>query len=484
MTHIGQLAQTALESIRAHHMLQDGEAVLVGLSGGPDSVALLMALNDLSQSGELPLTIRTAHLHHGLRGDEADEDAAFCRRLTDRLGIPHREVKLDLYEQQKSAESLEDAGRRVRYRFLARSARDVDACKVATGHHADDQAETVLMRLVRGCGIRGLRAIAPRRPMSCDPELVLIRPLLECGRNDVLNYLDQLDQPYRTDSSNTNTDYQRNYIRHEVIPDLEPEEGSDTTTGLCRIAGLSREIVAALEKKVDRFWDDIRLDDHTPLLSLDAGKLKALSDELRKAVIRRATAELPGVREPGDLSREHYEKAAALPEKSVGDAVSLPGDIIVRREHGILHFTKDSSAPATWETALSLPGHTSLPSGRAISAEIMEVTGRNVDELIREGEDHNVYLSHDAVSPPFIIRNRRPGDVFYPLGSPGHRKLKDFMIDRRIPRHLRDRIPIVVDSSGRILWVAGYEICHHARLRPDSQMAVVLHRAELDNRSG
>ncbi|MFW6279882.1 MAG: tRNA lysidine(34) synthetase TilS, partial [Planctomycetota bacterium] len=131
-----------------------------------------------------------------------------------------------------------------------------------------------------------------------------------------------------------------------------------------------------------------------------------------------------------------------------------------------------------------LPGHTSLPSGRAISAEIMEVTGRNVDELIREGEDHNVYLSHDAVSPPFIIRNRRPGDVFYPLGSPGHRKLKDFMIDRRIPRHLRDRIPIVVDSSGRILWVAGYEICHHARLRPDSQMAVVLHRAELDNRSG
>ena len=476
MPPLSPLARRVQDFCRRNGLLAPGDGVLVGLSGGADSVALLLLLEELSRSDALPLHLAAAHLNHGLRGEQAEADADFCRDLARSRGIDFAEETVDVRRERRPGESIEGGARRLRYAFLADAAAERGLQTVAVGHHGDDQAETVLMRLSRGCGLNGLEAIPPRRPSAHRPSLSIVRPLLSLRKRELQEYLEKRGQCYRTDASNRDPAFRRNRIRHLLLPHLARTCGEDLTTRLCDVARTAGAVNADLRGILRTKWPALCAARDETGVMLDVERLEALPEELRKWAVRQGLAEVsPAKGAVPDLSREHLEDAAALVERPVGTELSLPGNFAARREHGgiYLHCT---DAEAALECAeLPIPAVVDLPAARArIGTEFRCMPEGGVFDLLEKVTGNNVYISPAALDLPLSVRPRRPGDRFHPLGAPGSKKLKDFLIDRKIPHHRRDLIPLVVDASGHMAWVAGHEISDAFKLVGEERAALHL----------
>jgi tRNA(Ile)-lysidine synthase len=430
----------------------------VALSGGADSVALAWIVAELADAGRCR-SAGLIHVHHGLRGADADADEAFCRRLAAELGCPIDVVRVDVRARVgRTRESLEAAARALRYDAFAAAARRLGASLVATAHTADDQAETVLLRLLRGAGARGLGGIRQRRGPY-------VRPLLGVRRADLVCYLERRGATFRDDASNRDVSIPRNRLRHELMPVVE-RLAPGAVAALARTAALAGDDEAYLERRALRAM---------ARASRDGGLDAAAVRQLPRALARRVIREAAGRAAPrGPLSAAHVEAVRALAASRRPSArVDLPG-LTATREGGSIVFRapRDPVAARPFRHTLSVPGQIVIDeTGVAVSASVRSAVA---PAELTAGGASLAMVQAGSFEPPLVVRSRLPGDRIRPLGAPGQRKVQDLLVDRKVPRADRDRVPIVVDAVGQVVWVAGVAIADACRVTAPEGGVVIL----------
>jgi tRNA(Ile)-lysidine synthase len=455
------LATDARRAIERYALCAHGCRVVVALSGGADSVALLLILRELEAHGDVTVA-GAAHLNHQLRGADADEDERFCAALCARLGVPFVAERIDVASLARAERrSVEDAARRARYGFFERAADACGAGAIAVAHTKDDQAETFLLRLLRGAGTRGLAAIHPRAGR-------VVRPLLDVDRAALRGYLAARDQPFREDASNADVSIPRNRVRHELLPLLESRFSPAVADVLAREAALARYDEEFLHAEAIKLGQRIVLTDVA--VSIDAAGLAAAPRALSSRV---ALAALQHFADGKPVTFEHVERLLALAAAKSG-AVSLPGQAAVAAgDRIVLRRAGERRKANSFAFLLSIPGEVQLSDqGLAVGAEHLpnpEARPRKWDARASE-----VGVAAAAVELPLAIRNRRAGDRLRPLGAPGARKLQDFFVDRKVARELRDSIPLVVDGRDRIVWVVGHTVAQDFRVTDPAHGVILL----------
>jgi len=413
-------------------MVSPGEHVLVALSGGADSVATLAALVRLAP--RLGVRLSAAHVHHGLRGREADEDAAFAERLAAELDVPFRLIRLS--RALARGGNVEERARELRYRALREIAAEIGAGKIATGHTRDDQAETVLLRLVRGCGPRGLAGIRP--VVRADGEATIIRPLLQCDRAQIESFLADLGLAHREDSSNRSPRFQRNRIRYEVLPLLR-ELNPAVDRALADLAAVSRD--------QEEWRQGLGSDGDLLAVSLLAAQAPGRRGEAVRQWLESRRGDLRG------LTRRHMIAVVGLAGAGRPNRrVELPRGLVVR-EYDHLRYV---AAGTTTEESLRDGGR--LRPGQAVELGDWRLEAGAIEQreasMRLPADLWTAVVDADRAPPVFVIRTPIRGDRVRPHGMTGQRKLSDIFIDRRVPRGLRSCCP-VVEAEAQVLWVPG-----------------------------
>ena len=481
---------------------------VIAVSGGPDSVALTLALDDARRDGRAP-RLHLAHLNHRIRGVEAEGDAAFVAALAERLNLGVTVGECDVpAEAARRKLSLEHAARECRYEFLDRVSREVGARWVAVGHTADDQLETVLHNILRGAGIHGLAGMPRVRPLAAGSDARIVRPFLDVPRRELIAFLAARAQDYRTDATNRDTAYTRNRIRHALIPALEaawPELREEAAAFARELGGLD----ALLELRAA----DWLAREATEEAAVPLGALGSLGEPVRSYVFRACIARVLGdLRRIDEVHVRMIDELAAT--GSTGASLDLPRGLVVSRDYGRLRFEKRERAPFSLhsptqakdnhvaarapvlppaEAALSVPGELRW-GGWRLSAETLDAEAlraefpglpaepgeamREVIGRLRLTDPEGVqYLDADRVGePPMMVRARVPGDRFTPLGAPGETKLKDYLIRRKVPRADRDRLALIV-AAGRIVAVATVGVSDTAALTSDTRRVMRIRAA-------
>jgi tRNA(Ile)-lysidine synthase len=466
------LCARALETIRRHGLLRDGTRVLVGLSGGADSVAMLLLLRELERDGALTIA-GAAHLNHLLRGADSDGDEAFCASLAASLDVPFRAERIDVAALARAQKrSMEDAARSARYAFFERTMSELGADVVAVAHTREDQAETFLLRLLRGAGTRGLAGIHPRAGR-------VVRPLLDAPREDLRAYLAARGQAFREDASNADLSIPRNRVRHELIPALRSRFSPGITDVLAREAALARQDDEFLHAEAIKLAGRIVLTDVA--VRIDAAGLSSAPRALSSRVAQAALQRLAGSK---SITFDHVERLLALADGAGdGRAVSLPGQYAVRAGGTIVLSPgrgRIQGGENHFAFSLSIPGEVELgPQRLAVGAAEAECEGGAPGAASGRqrkwvGRGSEVGVAAAALELPLAVRSRRPGDRFRPLGAPGSRKLQDFLVDRKVPRAERDELPLVVDGRDRIVWVVGQAVAEDFRVTDPSQGVLLL----------
>lgn len=464
-------------TLRKYNLVASGDTVVVACSGGPDSTALLHALWRLR--GELGVTLHVAHLDHGLRGAESRHDLQAVADLAVSLGLPATLGTADVARlARRQGWSKQVAAREARYSFLQRVALEVGARSIALGHNQGDQAETVVMRLLRGTGLEGLGGIPPVRPIPGLPGGLVIRPLLFSTREEIEAYCQEEGLAPRQDPSNLKPVYQRNRIRLQVLPELR-RINPRLDRALSDLAEQARDESAWLEQQATDLLDRMKgaaASGRTGALVLDLGPFRQAPVALQRRVLRRALRERLGglglAAGRGSEAAGSYQQVESLrslalsPEPtghldlSLGLAADRRADRLFLQPvgsgggqgDGMGRDTGGDGGPAdtTPPVSLLVPGRTDIPAlGWAVEAEVLPGPLRPAQMIAGEA-----YLDLSRIEQPLFVRARRPGDRFRPLGGPGTKRLKDFLQEQRVPAAERGRLPLVV-MGDRILWVGG-----------------------------
>lgn len=469
------LIESVLRTIRRHRMVPAGGRVVVAVSGGPDSVGLLHLLREAGPEGRFDI-VAVAHFNHQLRGEEADADEAFCRQLALRLELPFEAGRADVREAAaRERRSIEDAARRLRYRFLEDVARRTGADAIAVGHTRDDQAETFLLRLLRGSGTRGLGGIRPSAGL-------VVRPLIEVGRGDLLAWVEARGIPFRRDATNDDVRIPRNRVRHELLPYLERAFSPNIVEVLAREAEIARADDDCLEREAIDLSPFVVLsntDDNDGIPAPDARIVIAVSPlssahpALARRVLRRALEASARGRFVG-FDAVHQLHTFAM-EAAAGAKLSLPGCQATHEGDRISLGPPPARGKAAPENSfripLSIPGEVEVPGlALRLSATWAGAGPVAADEIGRAG-----YIQ--GVRGPLAVRSRRPGDRFQPPGLGGRtKKLQDYFVDRKVARRTRDSVPLVVDADDRIIWVVGHGFSEAFRA-PGPSSGVILLKA-------
>ena len=455
-----------LKNIMQHELFRRDATVVVAVSGGVDSAVLLETLATLPG---FRLRLVVAHLNHMLRGAESDGDEAFVREIAASYGAAVEVSSIDVMAVSRERRlSLEEAGRECRYAFFAEVAEKHGADCVALAHHADDQAETVLMRLLRGSGATGLCAMTPK---TADGRYV--RPLLHVTRREIEAYAASRRLPFRTDSSNGSTDFLRNRIRLQLIPHLESynpavkERLTDTAAAL-----------ADDEAILERVTDEAFRRHASCLQGRVSFRVEGLAGEphgLRMRLYRRALLECTG-----DLMGISYRQMEGIDSLLEGGRpnrrLALAGGMAVARSYGELSFFPSGGECGTgaFELTIDGPGTFPLPGGGEL------VVGEAVPpDDWRDLPPKTAYFDPSLVPFPWTVRTFRPGDRIVPLGMTGRKKVKELFIDAKVPRGARTCLPLVF-SCGRLIWVGGLRVSQESRLSGGLGKAI---RAEIRGRN-
>jgi tRNA(Ile)-lysidine synthase len=444
--------------IRAQNLISAGDKLVVGVSGGADSVCLLHIL--ARHRNDLELQLHVAHLNHKLRDAESDADATYVSNLAQKLSVPATIERRDVAaDRDRKGGSLEEIAREVRYEFLADVAEKLGATKVVTGHTLDDQIETILLHLLRGTGTAGLCGMKSRSPMPYTEEknnLKLIRPLLEITRQETVDYCRRHRLKPRTDSSNESLSFLRNRIRLELLPVLRSyNPGIDRV--LLRLADIAADDISFIEEQASILWPNLVREDGNAMY-LDVNKMAALPRAVQRQVFRKAVKQLRGNLK--DVEADHIEAMIEFMFKPVGKKYRLPDGLTLSTDYGRLIMTPTPASlcplpPLRGIPDINIPGETDLPGWR-VRADIIKESAGNDNGLAAS-------FDLDKVGKKLTVRQRRPGDRFQPLGMSQTKKLQDFMVDARIPRSWRDRVPLVT-SAEQILWVVGWRIDDRAKV--------------------
>ena len=450
--------------------------MVVALSGGADSVALLLALRELAES-EGFCVAGAAHLNHQLRRPDADADEQFCRDLARQLEMP---IDIDCVDvaarARETGVSIEHAAHTERYAFFDRAAARLGASTVAVAHTRNDQAETFLLRLLRGAGPRGLSGMHPRAG-------IVVRPLLETSRDEVRAFLRERGVPFREDASNADLAIPRNRIRHELLPLLDELFAPGIVDILDREATIARDDADYLDAAACAA--SARLITQTINgVELDADALAAETPSIARRVVRLAQQMATGPDHFVGFDASEAVRRFAV-SKSTGQ-LDLAGHRVNRRGGAVVltasRGREKPPAAADFLYQLEVPGEVAVPEAAcAISADTQPVpAGRSVAELFRlSGRSNEAVIEAGRLASPLMVRNRRPGDVFRPLGLNGRKKLQDFFVDAKIDRFEREITPVIVDSAGRIVWVAGLALAADFRVTDATRDVVILKRTPI-----
>ena len=415
-------------TINKQRLIEKGDKILIGLSGGADSVCLTHALHSLSS--ELGIEIVAAHVNHMIRGAEAERDADFAAEYSASLGIECVSTVVNIPEiAAKSGISEETAGRCARYRFFSETLEKYGFNKIATAHNLNDSAETITMNFMRGSALSGLSGIPYKREN-------IIRPLLDVSREEIESYCKENNLRYVTDSTNSEDKYTRNKIRHILIPLIEKEFNPDFMTTATRNAGIIKAEEDYIAAAADEKYRDVVNGG-----AADIGRLLRCHIAVSRRIIRNMIGDCIGI---NDISSEFVDKILALAEKNKsGLNINLPGGAVACVEYGRLIIEKPET---TTEYEYTLPLNTDVYIAEAgITLRAERANGRSND-----GAQYFSGIDTDNL----IVRSRRNGDYFYPSGMNGRKKLKDYFIDEKIPRRERDKTPVIV-SDGAIVYIVG-----------------------------
>ncbi len=462
--------------IAQHKMIKDGETVIVAVSGGADSLALLYGLHALRS--QLNCQLHVAHLNHCLRPD-ADADADFVRQhaahlklhcTIQRMEIPH------LAQQWKL--SVEAAGRRARYQFYESVTTGIDATKVALGHHQDDIAETVLMNLIRGSGASGLKGIAPVRDAK------FIRPIAGFTRQQIEAFLTAIGIVPRHDPTNTDTRYLRNRIRHELIPRLENDYNPNIKIGLSRTADVLRAESEYLDTAAREAFEACRIQGSHKNVVLDRVEFRKHHVALQRRVLRQSLSEMSG--DMNDLYFTHCEKMLNLIEAEASNALlALPNGLQFRRAYQQLIIERKSVETGNFAYPVVTVGKTSIEVlnteitaelGNIKSCPTLALPDGRFEAIFDYEKIRKVFAEPFLEAFPLTVRNRRQGDRFQPHGMRGTKKIKDFFIDTKVPRYERDSVPLLV-CGDQILWIIGYTTSDAFKIESDTRQYLYLRYA-------
>ena len=468
--------------------------IVVGVSGGPDSLCLLHVLCRLRE--EYRLQLHVAHLHHGVRGAEADADAEFVAALAAEWGLPATLEKQDVPALAAAHHlAFEEAARRVRYAFLAQVAVEVGARKIAVGHNADDQAETVLMHFLRGSGPAGLRGMLPLTPLTGyrlldhptsnfqlpTSNLHLIRPLLEIPRSAIERYCADHGLTPRFDRSNLDTTYFRNRLRHELLPLLEAYN-PNVRARLCHTAAVVAEDYDLLAQLREQAWATVVREERADAILLERAAWQALPVALQRATLRKAAYRLRRtLRDVGFVHVENARQVGVSGETSAQSTLPMGLALTVGYATLTVGGTEDAGPPPAepllW-SAESLPvrlpervyspATTPLPESTwVLQAEMLGEW--DIHEIATNPDPWTAYLDVDRLPSPLALRPRRAGDRFRPHGLGGHRaKVSAFLVNLKVPAAWRDRVPLLV-AGDEIVWVCGRRLGEGVAVGPQTR---------------
>lgn len=452
-------------TIRRYELTSPGDRVVVALSGGADSTALLYVLSEVLPRLDAQL-VGVAHVHHGLRGADADVDLDWCRETTGTLGLPFREARVDVSAEARVRHwSVERTAHMLRHAALRAVADELDATSIALGHTRDDQAETVVLRFLRGAGTRGLGGMHPKRGR-------LIRPLIETSRSDVEQFLAQRGLTFQHDLSNADVAIPRNRVRHEVLPILIRAAGARLPGRLARQADLWRAEEAWLEESAAPWVERaVARESGGWALSLDAleDAPTALQARVRLALARRLVGERASARTVSDI-----ERFVHLREGRRGQV----GGWTVSRAGERLRF--ESSRPAGTrqieahpEVSLPVPGTAAWPPAASVlMAALADRRAVNVSPDALGAS--SAMVDADEVGAQLVVRAWKAGDAMRPFGLRGSQKLQDMFVNRKVPREDRLAVPIVTMPDGRIVWVAGLAVDEAFAVKSTTARVVIL----------
>jgi tRNA(Ile)-lysidine synthase len=449
-----------------HRLWKAGDRILVAVSSGADSVALLHLLRLLGREMNFELTV--VHLDHGLRGKAAREDRRWVEELASRLELPCIAARREVGPvQETGGYSPEEAARRVRYDFFREVSRRTGIKVLALGHQADDQAETVLLRLLRGGRPAALAGMLPARR---EGELLLVRPLLAFRREDLLAFLDEIGEEFRRDLSNRDLSFLRNRVRHRLLPLLEKEYSPRCRELLVELAEREREREGYLRGRLDERCREL-------FRRTAEGPALACGRFLRAAALERGEA-LRYLLARGGVSSPHRRHFRALERLAAGPSgrrLDLPGPVSARREGDLLVISLRREAKTLPTLPLEIPGERIIePLSSRIQVRVYPAPPdlafrRRAGRAEADGSGPwREYLDRERVVPPLVVRSRLPGDRYRPLGMEGRKKVKKILIEAGVPLSRRGLIPVVADRE-RIIWLAGHRPNHHCRVREDTR---------------
>jgi tRNA(Ile)-lysidine synthase len=456
----------------AHRMVEAGETILAGVSGGPDSVVLVHVLRALAP--KFSFRVAMAHLNHGLRQDESLRDEAFVITLARQLDLPVHVERQDVRRYQKSHHlSLEEAARQVRYRFYHAVASKFGYEKIALGHHSDDNAELILMFMLRGSGPLGLSGIPPLRDDQ------IIRPLIDIKRHEIMDFIADKKLDFVKDSSNTDLQHLRNRIRSRLIPQLKLEYNPRIIDSLNRLASILEAEERWIRDLVQPIFEKVIVFANTDQIGLDISSLNQQAIAVRRRLIREAV-----LRVKGNLRRMalvHVEAALNLAQKGSDSSVlDLPDRIRITRQDDVLLISREAQSlrhlaagplsllTPSYEYRLSEPAEIFIREAD-LRIRFSEIPSEQAVDWHPSGhEKHIAYFDMEKIHFPLVIRNFRTGDRFSPLGMSGRQKLKKFFIDHKVSRSARSKCPIVL-SRNEIIWVVGHRLDNAVKISPQTR---------------
>ncbi|MHB9032885.1 MAG: tRNA lysidine(34) synthetase TilS [Anaerolineae bacterium] len=473
------------EYIVSDHLILPDEKVIVGVSGGPDSVCLLHLLCQLAC--QMNLTLHVAHLNHAIRDKAGDADAVYVAALCRDWQLDYTLERIDVpaFAREQSL-SLEEAARQARYAFLARTAAARGARVIAVGHHADDQVETILMHLLRGAGLEGMRGMRPvshlnagGQPGGKVTDVRLVRPLLHTTRAEIESYCEENALVPRRDLSNNDTILFRNRLRHELLPYLEQYNPNIRNILLhtSEVIGADLELIAGLANQA---WNQVIISRDSDTICFDLALFRAQPRALQRLLIRQGLSRLDfSLR---DVTFSQLENALNIVNNgSTGRRAALPGNLNLQLSYNVLYLTRLPEAPgrSIWpRMSLAYPVQVPVP-GELVNAKdhwrlICQVRPRDQFSSFDTGEPGSIMLAQETLSEPLLLTTRRPGDALKPLGMHGQtQKLHDLFINAKVPSTERSFVP-VLRSGDDIVWVAGFRQDQRFAVKDTTDSIVVL----------
>ena len=451
-----------IETLKRENLIEKDDKIIVALSGGPDSVCLLHVLCKLRE--EYGFTLYAAHLNHQIRGTLAHQDALYAMTLSTKLGVRCFIKSLDVPSYAKDKKmTLEEAARVLRYDMLFRLKEELGADKIAVAHNLDDQAETVMMRIMRGTGLNGLKGMEYKRPDG------IIRPLMDVLKSDIETYCRENQLNPKIDHTNLEDEYTRNKIRIHLLPYIQREYASNIKEILSRMANGLREDSAFIENLAEGKFQTIAgvLDEDTVRIDLELLELEDIS--IIKRIIRNAYKTLEG--SYNGLETVHLDDILELIQNQKNDAkINLPKGIIADKKSNYLYITRKEIKSSLVEYEVEIPiNKVIILEELGIKIEAHRIS-KEKSKMFSTGANSKSF-DVDKISGKLVIRNRRNGDKIKPLGLGGTKKIKDILIDSKVPLENRNNIPIICDDE-KILWLVGHCISEEAKISESTEEVI------------